>query len=67
MTNGMPVTVTKAAEELRKYRHGLKVMSGGLACAVFRSEFRRLQETLPVRSRWRAMKRAATPTPPSSS
>jgi pyruvate formate lyase activating enzyme len=30
MTNGMPVTVTKAAEELRKYRHGLKVMSGGL-------------------------------------
>src|SRR6185436_7584075 len=30
MTNGMPVTVTKAAEELRKYRRGLKVMSGGL-------------------------------------
>ncbi len=30
MTNGIPVTVTKAAEELRKYRHGLKVMSGGL-------------------------------------
>jgi pyruvate formate lyase activating enzyme len=30
MTNGMPVTVAKAAEELRKYRHGLKVMSGGL-------------------------------------
>ena len=30
MTNGMPVTVTRAAEELRKYRHGLKVMSGGL-------------------------------------
>ena len=30
MTNGMPVTVTEAAEELRKYRHGLKVMSGGL-------------------------------------
>ena len=30
MTNGMPVSVTKAAEELRKYRHGLKAMSGGL-------------------------------------
>ena len=30
MTNGMPVTVIRAAEELRKYRHGLKVMSGGL-------------------------------------
>jgi pyruvate formate lyase activating enzyme len=30
MTNGMAVTVTRAAEELRKYRHGLKVMSGGL-------------------------------------
>jgi pyruvate formate lyase activating enzyme len=30
MTNGIPVTVTKAAEELRKYRHGLKAMSGGL-------------------------------------
>src|SRR6188474_820957 len=30
MTNGMPVTVAKATEELRKYRHGLKVMSGGL-------------------------------------
>ena len=30
MTNGIPVTVTKAAEELHKYRHGLKVMSGGL-------------------------------------
>jgi pyruvate formate lyase activating enzyme len=29
MSNGIPVTVTKAAEELRKYRHGLKVMSGG--------------------------------------
>jgi pyruvate formate lyase activating enzyme len=29
MTNGMPVTVTKATEELRKYRHGLKVMGGG--------------------------------------
>jgi pyruvate formate lyase activating enzyme len=30
MTNGMPVTVARAAEELRKYRHGLKVMAGGL-------------------------------------
>ena len=30
MTNGIPVTITKAIEELRKYRHGLKVMSGGL-------------------------------------
>lgn len=29
ITNGIPVTVAKAAEELRKYRHGLKVMSGG--------------------------------------
>ena len=29
MTNGMPVTVAKATEELRKYRHGLKVMGGG--------------------------------------
>ena len=29
MRNGMPVTVTRAVEELRKYRHGLKVMSGG--------------------------------------
>jgi pyruvate formate lyase activating enzyme len=30
MSNGIPVTVTRATEELRKYRHGLKVMSGGL-------------------------------------
>ena len=30
MTNGIPVTVSRAAEELRKYRHGLKIMSGGL-------------------------------------
>jgi len=30
MSNGIPVTVQKATEELRKYRHGLKVMSGGL-------------------------------------
>jgi pyruvate formate lyase activating enzyme len=29
MSNGMPVTVERAAEELRKYRHGLKVMAGG--------------------------------------
>jgi pyruvate formate lyase activating enzyme len=30
MDNGIPVTLGKAIEELRKYRHGLKVMSGGL-------------------------------------
>jgi pyruvate formate lyase activating enzyme len=30
MTNGIPVTIGRAAEELRKYRHGLKIMSGGL-------------------------------------
>jgi pyruvate formate lyase activating enzyme len=30
MKNGIPVTVQKATEELRKYRHGLKTMSGGL-------------------------------------
>ena len=30
MSNGIPVTMTKAIEELRKYRHGLKIMSGGL-------------------------------------
>jgi pyruvate formate lyase activating enzyme len=30
MTNGMPVTVVRAADELRKYRHGLKIMAGGL-------------------------------------
>jgi pyruvate formate lyase activating enzyme len=29
MTNGIPVTVAKAAEELRKYRAGLATMSGG--------------------------------------
>jgi pyruvate formate lyase activating enzyme len=29
MTNGIPVTVAQATEELRKYRQGLKVMSGG--------------------------------------
>lgn len=30
MTNGIPVTIAKAKGELQKYRHGLKVMSGGL-------------------------------------
>jgi len=30
MGNGIPVTLVRAAEELRKYRQGLKVMSGGL-------------------------------------
>ena len=30
MSNGIPVSIAKATEELRKYRHGLKVMSGGL-------------------------------------
>jgi pyruvate formate lyase activating enzyme len=29
MSNGIPVTVERAVEELRKYRYGLKVMSGG--------------------------------------
>jgi pyruvate formate lyase activating enzyme len=29
LTNGIPVTVAKATAELRKYRHGLKIMSGG--------------------------------------
>ena len=29
MSNGIPVTVERAADELRKYRRGLKVMSGG--------------------------------------
>ena len=29
MRNGMPVTVEKAVEELRKYRFGLKIMAGG--------------------------------------
>jgi pyruvate formate lyase activating enzyme len=29
MSNGIPVTVERAAEELRKYRRGLKMMSGG--------------------------------------
>jgi len=30
MSNGIPVSVDEAVEQLRKYRHGLKVMSGGL-------------------------------------
>ena len=29
MSNGMPVTIARATDELRKYRHGLKVMKGG--------------------------------------
>jgi pyruvate formate lyase activating enzyme len=29
MNNGVPVTLDRATEELRKYRHGLKIMSGG--------------------------------------
>jgi pyruvate formate lyase activating enzyme len=29
LTNGIPVTLTQAIEVLRKYRYGLKVMSGG--------------------------------------
>jgi pyruvate formate lyase activating enzyme len=29
MSNGVPVTIAKATEELRKYRRGLTVMSGG--------------------------------------
>jgi len=29
MTNGIPVTLGRATEELRKYRHGLQVMAGG--------------------------------------
>ena len=29
MMNGMPVTVTRAADELRKYAHSLKTMKGG--------------------------------------
>ena len=30
MMNGMPVTLERATDELRKYAYGLKVMSGGL-------------------------------------
>jgi pyruvate formate lyase activating enzyme len=29
LTNGIPVSVVRAATELEKYRHGLKVMAGG--------------------------------------
>jgi pyruvate formate lyase activating enzyme len=29
MRNGIPVTIARATDELRKYRHGLSVMSGG--------------------------------------
>jgi pyruvate formate lyase activating enzyme len=29
MMNGMPVTLERATDELRKYRHGLKTMGGG--------------------------------------
>jgi pyruvate formate lyase activating enzyme len=29
MINGLPVTIERATEELRKYSHGLQVMSGG--------------------------------------
>jgi pyruvate formate lyase activating enzyme len=29
MSNGVPVTIARATEQLRKYRHGLKVMGGG--------------------------------------
>ena len=30
LTNGVPVSVAEATEELRKYRDGLKIMSGGV-------------------------------------
>ena len=30
LRNGIPVSATRAVEELRKYRHGLKVMEGGV-------------------------------------
>jgi pyruvate formate lyase activating enzyme len=30
MRNGIPVSVNQALDELRKYRHGLKVMAGGV-------------------------------------
>jgi len=29
LTNGIPVTLERATNELRKYRHGLQIMSGG--------------------------------------
>jgi pyruvate formate lyase activating enzyme len=30
MTNGMPVTLERAVEQIKKYRHGLQTMKGGL-------------------------------------
>jgi pyruvate formate lyase activating enzyme len=30
MTNGMPVTLARAVEQIKKYRHGLQTMKGGL-------------------------------------
>src|SRR6516162_1042217 len=30
MTNGMPVTLSRAVEQSKKYRHGLQTMKGGL-------------------------------------
>jgi pyruvate formate lyase activating enzyme len=30
MTNGIPVTLTRAVEQIEKYRHGLRTMKGGL-------------------------------------
>ena len=30
MSNGIPVTIARATEQLAKYRHGLKAMNGGL-------------------------------------
>jgi pyruvate formate lyase activating enzyme len=30
MSNGIPVTIARATEELKKYRVGLEIMSGGL-------------------------------------
>ena len=30
LTNGMPVTLARAVEVVGQYRHGLKVMKGGL-------------------------------------
>jgi len=30
MTNGMPVTLARAVEQIKKYRHGLHTMKGGL-------------------------------------
>lgn len=30
MTNGIPITIQRAREQIAKYRHGLKIMKGGL-------------------------------------